>query len=202
MQVRPLLVNYQMQVFAGNQRLRACKDLGWTEVPCHVLGWDEEKQRRAMIKDNISAGEWDQDMLANDGWDEELLQDWGVDIPTITETERLSSLEFEDVYYKPEDKPNLLLKDCLNLDKFNAKIKVIEDSELNDEQKKTMRWFAYRFIKIDFESVANYYFFNASEQEQQVIERLRLVLCDSGLQGFIEDDLLHVHDLVQGWGDD
>jgi hypothetical protein len=155
-----------------------------------------------MIKDNISAGEWDQDMLANDGWDEELLQDWGVDIPTITETERLSSLEFEDVYYKPEDKPNLLLKDCLNLDKFNAKIKVIEDSELNDEQKKTMRWFAYRFIKIDFESVANYYFFNASEQEQQVIERLRLVLCDSGLQGFIEDDLLHVHDLVQGWGDD
>ena len=80
MQVRPLLVNYQMQVFAGNQRLRACKDLGWTEVPCHLLGWVEEKQRRAMIKDNISAGEWDQDMLANDGWDAEQLQEWSVPI--------------------------------------------------------------------------------------------------------------------------
>jgi ParB-like chromosome segregation protein Spo0J len=86
MQVRPLLVNYQMQVFAGNQRLRACKDLGWTEVPCHVLGWDEEKQRRAMIKDNISAGEWEWEMLANEG-DPEELQGWGLEIPWDKPTE-------------------------------------------------------------------------------------------------------------------
>jgi len=78
--VRPLLVNPQMEVFAGNQRLRACIALEWEAIPCHVLDWTEEEQRRAMIKDNASSGEWDQDMLANDGWDAEELQEWGVPI--------------------------------------------------------------------------------------------------------------------------
>lgn len=78
--VRPLLVNPQMEVFAGNQRLRACIALEWEAIPCHVLDWTEEEQRRAMIKDNASSGEWDQDMLANDGWDAEELKEWGVPI--------------------------------------------------------------------------------------------------------------------------
>jgi hypothetical protein len=80
MSLRALLVTPQMEVFAGNQRLRACKALGWEKVPCYVLDYTEEKQRRAMIKDNGHAGEWDQDMLANDGWDEEQLKEWGVPI--------------------------------------------------------------------------------------------------------------------------
>lgn len=79
MNTRPLLVNEQMEVFAGNQRLRACIALGWKDVPCVVVDWDEAKQRRAMIKDNVSAGEWDWDMLANE-WDAELLTQWGMDV--------------------------------------------------------------------------------------------------------------------------
>ena len=80
MPLRALLVNPQMEVFAGNQRLRACKSLGWKEVPCYVLDWTEEEQRRAMIKDNASSGEWDQDILANGDWDLEKLKEWGVPI--------------------------------------------------------------------------------------------------------------------------
>ena len=80
MDARPILVNSQLEVFAGNQRLRACIALGWKEVPCHVLDWSEEKQKRAMIKDNVSAGEWDTDMLANDEWELEDLKEWGVPI--------------------------------------------------------------------------------------------------------------------------
>ena len=52
--------------------------------------------------------------------------------------------------------------------------------------------FAYRFIKIDFEQVANYYYFNASDEEQKAIERLRLILTDNGLNGFIQDDLIRI----------
>ena len=55
-------------------------------------------------------------------------------------------------------------------------------------------------MKIDFENVANYYFFNACEEEQKVMERLRLVLCDAGLDGFIEDDILRAHTEINGWG--
>jgi spore germination protein YaaH len=63
---------------------------------------------------------------------------------------------------------------------------------LTDDQKSLLKFFAYRFIKIDFENVANYYSFNASEEEQKAIERLRLVLTDNGVKGFIEDDLLKI----------
>ena len=86
MQARPLIVNKNWEVIAGNQRLRACVRLGWEEVPCIVVDWDEQKQRRVMVKDNISAGEWDWDTLANE-WEAEELQDWGLDIPFESEPE-------------------------------------------------------------------------------------------------------------------
>ena len=79
MEARPLIVNDRMEVLAGNQRLRACIALGWATVPCVVVDWDEAKQRRAMIKDNVSAGEWDWDMLAND-WDVEDLNKYGLSV--------------------------------------------------------------------------------------------------------------------------
>jgi len=108
MQHRALLVNPQMEVFAGNQRLRACIALGWKEVPCYVLDLDEEKQRRWMIKDNASSGEWDHDMLANDGWDVEQLKEWGVPIDwePVQETEGLTDPdEIPEVPEEPTTKP-------------------------------------------------------------------------------------------------
>lgn len=40
--------------------------------------------------------------------------------------------------------------------------------------------------------MANYYAFNASEEEKKGIERLRCVLVDGAIGGFIEDRLLKV----------
>ena len=75
---------------------------------------------------------------------------------------------------------------------FLGFIKALDEYNLTKEQKKILKMFAYRFIKIDFESVANYHSFNANEDEQKAIERLRLVLTDDGSNGFIEDDLLRL----------
>jgi hypothetical protein len=65
-------------------------------------------------------------------------------------------------------------------------------------------WFCYRFLKIDFESVANYYAFNASEEMKKAMERLRLVLVDGGVNGFIEDELLRIvnTEIAVQYGDD
>ena len=90
MHARPLIVNTRFEVIAGNQRLRACVKLGWESVPCVVVDWSEEKQRRVMIKDNVSAGEWDWDTLANE-WEAEDLQEWGVPIPFESEPEEQSN---------------------------------------------------------------------------------------------------------------
>jgi hypothetical protein len=79
--VRPLVVNQDMIVLGGNMRLKAMKEAGWTEVPIIQVNWDEDKQRQFIIKDNLSGGEWDWEMLANQ-WDSTELADWGLDVWT------------------------------------------------------------------------------------------------------------------------
>jgi hypothetical protein len=79
-EVRPVVVNTDMVVLGGNMRLKAMREAGWKDVPIQVVDWDEDKQRQFIIKDNVSGGEWDWDMLANE-WDTEKLQEWGLDLP-------------------------------------------------------------------------------------------------------------------------
>lgn len=184
-------------IIGGNMRYAAMKALGYKEAPCKVIPKETsvENLQAYTIKDNSGFGEWDMDMLANE-WDMELLDLWGVDVPTMTETEKLSKMEYSGVYYEPMEVPDLKLSDCVNMDKFNAKVAALDEYKLTAEQKEQLKVFAYRFIKIDFESVANYYAFKASEEEKKAIERLRLVLTDNGINGFIEDDLLRTTERV------
>ena len=76
-------------VVCGNLRLRACKELGYTELPCKVLEpiTSVSKLREYSAKDNISFGENDLDILQNE-WDRAELQDWGMEFaPEKTEDE-------------------------------------------------------------------------------------------------------------------
>ena len=192
-------------ILGGNMRFSALREMNAVDAPCMVMPEDTpmEKLREIVIKDNGAFGSWDYDMLANE-WDDLPLDDWGVGgIPAeanISATEMLSSLTFDPLYYEPKRKPELSLSDCFDTTKFNAKVKALDEYDLTPEQKAVMKMFCYRFIKIDFESVANYYAFNATEEEQKAIERLRLVLTDSGgINGFIEDDLLRIMNISQDW---
>lgn len=98
--------------------------------------------------------------------------------------------------------PTLKLRDCVDLTKYAEKIKAIEESNLPEQTKDVLKIFAYRFIRIDFESVANYYAYNASDEEKEIIERLRLVLVDGGINGFINDDLLKVAEEIVEMNED
>ena len=51
------------------------------------------------------------------------------------------------------------LIDAIDFTKFNEKVKALDEYDLTDEEKEVLKMFAYRFLKIDFEQVANYYFF-------------------------------------------
>ncbi len=70
-------------VIGGNMRLRACKELGYKEIPCKVLPADTPvaKLREYAIKDNNGFGEDDWDILANE-WNAEELTEWGMELPT------------------------------------------------------------------------------------------------------------------------
>ena len=80
LEIRPIVVNADMVVLGGNMRLKACKEAGLKEVPIIVAdNLTEEQQREFLIKDNVSGGEWDWELLANE-WDAEQLDDWGLDL--------------------------------------------------------------------------------------------------------------------------
>ena len=67
-------------VVCGNLRLRACKELGYKELPCKVLNADTpvKKLREYATKDNVNFGENDMDIMENE-WDKSELQDWGIE---------------------------------------------------------------------------------------------------------------------------
>ena len=69
-------------VMGGNMRLRAAKELKYSEVPVIVMsGLTPEQEREIVVKDNgENFGEFDFDLLANN-WSDEPLKDWGIDLP-------------------------------------------------------------------------------------------------------------------------
>lgn len=80
LEIRPIVVNDDMIVLGGNMRLKACKEAGLKEVPIiKASELTEDEQRQFIIKDNVSGGEWDWEMLANE-WNNEQLEDWGLDV--------------------------------------------------------------------------------------------------------------------------
>jgi site-specific DNA-methyltransferase (adenine-specific) len=78
--IRPIVVNKDMIILGGNMRYKACKEAGLNEVPIIITDLTEEQQKEFLIKDNISGGEWDWDILANE-WNADELEEWGLDLP-------------------------------------------------------------------------------------------------------------------------
>jgi ParB-like chromosome segregation protein Spo0J len=79
--LRPIVVNKDMVILGGNMRFRACQEAGYNEVPVVVAdNITKEQEREFIIKDNISGGDWDWEILANE-WNETELDGWGLDVP-------------------------------------------------------------------------------------------------------------------------
>lgn len=80
LEIRPIVVNDDMIVLGGNMRLKACVAAGLKEVfIIKASDLTEQEQKQFIIKDNVSGGEWDWNMLANE-WDSEELDEWGLDV--------------------------------------------------------------------------------------------------------------------------
>ena len=61
----PLVVNADMTIIGGHQRLNVAVDLGYTEVPCAVVDVDKTREKALNIALNKITGEWDEQMLAD-----------------------------------------------------------------------------------------------------------------------------------------
>jgi len=102
LEAKPLIIDENNVILGGNQRYRACLELGIQDVPTIKMSnlTDKEKQKLLVI-DNTHYGMWDMDMLANDNWQLEDLEEWGVNVdflaPTIDEPKKIDNTKKGDV---------------------------------------------------------------------------------------------------------
>ena len=61
----PLVVNSDMTIIGGHQRLTVAVDLGYTEVPCAVVDVDKDREKALNIALNKITGQWDDQLLAD-----------------------------------------------------------------------------------------------------------------------------------------
>lgn len=103
LKTRPIVANGDLVVIGGNMRLEAAKHLKWKTIPVEVVDWTEEQQREFMIKDNITQGEFDWDIMSNE-WEQDLLLSWGVDPYHfgMSATEKILPVD-DDEYYEPKE---------------------------------------------------------------------------------------------------
>lgn len=87
LELRPVVVNADMVILGGNMRWKACKEAGLKEIPVTIAsGLTHEQEREFIIKDNVSGGEWDWEMLGIE-WDADKLEEWGLDLPKDLDSE-------------------------------------------------------------------------------------------------------------------
>lgn len=146
LQYKPLMIyaieDNKFVVICGNMRLRICQELhnegveGFDALPCFVLNKDVSiyKIKEYAIKDNVQAGNWDWDELANGDWEVNDLQDWGVDCSFLTESEDADNLEKkekEEKDYSEEMVSEYKLEvDCKNEETLQALYEELTGREL------------------------------------------------------------------------
>jgi len=87
LQAKPLILDENNIILGGNQRYRACIELGIQDVPIIVMSNLTDKQKKKLLViDNTHYGSWDMDLLANNDWQLEDLDDWGVNIDFLVPT--------------------------------------------------------------------------------------------------------------------
>ena len=146
LEYKPLMVyamnNGNYVTICGNMRLRVANELrldGHSEfdtIPCVILKADTpiQKIKEYAIKDNVQAGNWDWDELANGEWETDDLQDWGVDCSFLTESEDADNLEKkekEEKDYSEEIVSEYKLEvDCKNEETLQALYEELRGREL------------------------------------------------------------------------
>jgi ParB-like chromosome segregation protein Spo0J len=119
MRVKPLILDPDGVILGGNQRFRACKALGWKEIPTETVSWTEIEKQQFIIQDNTHAGVWDYDILANTH-DAKNLIEWGVDVPVLNEKAEIEEQEIEFSEYLDESNNYIVLTFDNDIDWLSA----------------------------------------------------------------------------------
>ena len=197
MKLRPVILDENMMVLGGNMRLKASIDLGkkeiWTDMftqadcdEMNKIAIEEERETKTyseycdeiIIKDNVSSGDWEWDMLANE-WDSVLLNEFGLDVweneddikEEINYTRNIKAPTYEPKNEKPA--PHTLY----NTDKTEELIDKIKDLKLHNTEQAFLIYAAYRHTVFDYSKIADFYA-HSNKEVQELMEDSALVIID------------------------
>lgn len=191
-------------IIGGNMRFRACKELGYKEVPCKVIPIETpvKKLREYVIKDNEAFGQNDWDALSSE-WETDELTDWGMELDYIAPGGGDNWDDMNDPYagggsgsgepkdgreetmYSRKIQPPIYeitgeepdIDECVDLAPVRRLMAEIDASSVSEEQKEMLRICAYRHAVIHFDKVAEYYAHQKAEM-QNLMENNALVIID------------------------
>ncbi|ACA63293.1 putative ParB nuclease [Lactobacillus phage c5] len=207
----PVVVDKDNIVVAGHTRLKACKKLGITEVPCIVAEDLTEDQIKAFrIADNKVSeyATWDEEKLSKELSDIMMdMTEFGDDLFTDDEAMDVKLDDEEDNPYSqethvPQYEPTGDFVDIMDLvddEKTNELILEIKESNVSDDEKNFLIKAAYRHLVFNYAKIADYYS-NASEEMQILMEKSALVIIDINdaiANGYVKLTKV-VEDLIEG----
>lgn len=117
MKERPLVLvtdtDGKLMPLGGNMRLRALRELKYTDISDDwvsiVDDWTEEQKRQFIVKDNLSYGEWDWDLLTAE-YDKDELIEWGMDLYEFDDEDVDLDKFFEENNEQKEQKNKIVLE--------------------------------------------------------------------------------------------
>jgi hypothetical protein len=131
LELRPIVVNSEMNIIGGNMRFKACQEIGLKEV--YIIKAEnltKEQVQQFIIKDNVGFGEWDWDILANT-WDTKELAEWGMEVWQMTDEVDIDDL-FEDVEQKDKKEVNKIVLEYSEKD-YNLIVKRLKEKNQRAE---------------------------------------------------------------------
>ena len=185
----PIVARSDGEVIDGHLRLKAAQKLGLKEVPVVLADeWTPAQVKAFRLAVNKSAewAEWDEELLKLE-LDELKLDDF--DLPLIgfdnIIEEDLNFQDAEDKYttkidipqYEPTGK-HVSFSDCTNTEKYFNLLNDIENCQCSDDVKSFLRLAATRHIEFSYKNIAEYYANDASKEEQELFEKMALVIID------------------------
>jgi site-specific DNA-methyltransferase (adenine-specific) len=189
LEIRPIVVNADMVILGGNMRLKACKEAGLKEVSIIVAdNLTEDQQREFLIKDNVSGGEWDWELLANE-WDVQQLDDWGLDVPDFGGKE-IEAVE-DDFNEAPPENPITVLGDLYEIGEHRL---LCGDSTDSDQVAKLMNGQKADMVFTDPPYNANYKSRGENELLRKGIKNDNMSSDDfeDFIQGFVSTCILNI----------
>ena len=204
MALRPLVIDENNTVLGGNQRLKAIRLLGYTEIPdewvVKASDLSEEQKKRFILVDNAPegmSGDWDIALLSEQYGIEEL-GDLGFDLDELGIASDGGNLEgvLDDKYtkkiippiYEPKgEEPGL--DELMDREKADKLIAEIEKAEIPEDVAMFLKASAERHIVFHFGKIAEFYC-HADAKVQDLMERSGLVIID--FDKAIENGFVHM----------